>query len=283
MDPSSESISTKKTLINCNQLITNENPTTKNWLNNLSFLKTIDIQKASMSHKKILEGILQNKRNVVAKISDRTENLKIEYDTYITLRENNISGIVHYYCYFECNDNINRYNQTNNESLCNGPGNGMQVLLMEYIQNKSLAIYNWNESNKNGLISCLKQTLCIALDAFMKVGFIHGDLHCHNILIKKSKQNEIDYGFIKVKTNGYKSKLMDFELSKMNQNVKEFYKHMRLVYTSSILRYVGEYSFINQSVLNDIIIKVSKMWDNSRNKEDALWILEIVDLLDKLI
>lgn len=147
----------------------------------------------------------------------------------------------------------------------------------------SLVNYNWNESNKDGLISCLKQTVCMALDAFIKVGFIHGDLDCNNILIKKSNENEIDYGFVKIRINGYKSKLMDCKLSKINQDVKEFYKQMRFVFISSIIRYVGPYSFINQSILDDIFIKVFEMWDNSQNKEDALWILEIVDLLDKLI
>lgn len=53
----SESISSKKYLLNCQSLINKDNPTTLNWLDNLQFLKTIELTKANMTHKKNIRRI----------------------------------------------------------------------------------------------------------------------------------------------------------------------------------------------------------------------------------
>jgi len=171
----SDSQSTPKLKIDCGSKITEDNPTTNEWLSNLTYLKTIDIMKSRMTNKSILEGILNKQDNVVVKISNKEENLKYEYDIYEKLAYNNIKQIVHYYCYFECSDSlINTQTDIVKKGICNGPGSTLRVLVMDYIQNRSFGLHEWK--NKDAIKSCMKQVICVCLDAFMKFGFIHGDL-----------------------------------------------------------------------------------------------------------
>jgi hypothetical protein len=55
--------------------------------------------------------------------------------------------------------------------------------------------------------------------AYETCGFIHGDFHLDNILLKKTKKREIMYTWINssrsVPTNGYKIVIMDFDSSWM--------------------------------------------------------------------
>ena len=61
----SESVNMRKYHIPCADRINSNNLDTSSWLNNLTYLKTIDGSKSIMSHKKILEGILDNKNDKV--------------------------------------------------------------------------------------------------------------------------------------------------------------------------------------------------------------------------
>lgn len=68
-----------------------------------------------------------------------------------------------------------------------------------------------------------------SIQAYQKVGFIHGDFHLDNILLKKTKKTYIEYELetdkglktIKIPTNGYKIVIMDFENSWIFKNKKE--------------------------------------------------------------
>jgi predicted unusual protein kinase regulating ubiquinone biosynthesis (AarF/ABC1/UbiB family) len=51
-------------------------------------------------------------------------------------------------------------------------------------------------------------------------GFIHGDLHCGNILLKPIRQDTILYGNKILQLNKLQAVIMDFEKSKINQKNK---------------------------------------------------------------
>ena len=202
---------------------------------------------------------------------------------YTLLIDNNITGIVHYYCYFECKDDISK--APNNGALCKGQGNTMRILVMEYIKNKSFALHKWH--NTDIIKSLIKQVLCISVDAFLKFGFVHGDLHCNNILFKKSTRELlifiIDGKKVTINTNGYKAKLMDFELSKINQSIHVFYNDIALCFASSLIRYIAQY-LQNPLFLNDITREMMKLRENAKIPIDAKNLLsdKMFSLIDKL-
>ena len=286
----SDSISTPKFKVNCG--VTHKNPTTQGWLTNLTYLKTIDKIKSKMTNKSILEGIFLKDRPVVVKISNERENLEHEYAMYEELVKHNVAGIVHYYCYFECNDSIHRAlsETTAAQGLCNGPGKSMRILVMDYIKNKSFGLHNWKDSLQ--IKSCIKQVICTTLDAYLKCGFIHGDLNCNNILIKNTSRKNATYTFpnsqgnentdITIPLYGYKILLIDFECSKINASVNEFYKGFRREFTSSLINYITRFDYINYNSITDIGNKFNEYYTKANYKEDALWILDIFQLIDKL-
>lgn len=277
MDQSSEAISTWKHIVQCGKAITDDTPTTQGWLDNLTFLKTTPLAKSQqMSHKKLLEGILQKHKSVVVKIADKSENIKIEYDTYERLFAADVKGIVHYFCYFECNDDIKRIGDYT-PHVCKGTGNTMRLLIMERIPNKSFQEHEWHEKDKDVIKSCIKQVICTALDAFLKTGFVHGDLHCNNILIKRTTVKTIEYSFGSVSVVKYKTRLMDFEFSKFDQDVAQFFKHLKLVFVSSLMRQFGGLPFINSNTVDRLSILTGRLWETSTDAKDVLSLLSVVD------
>jgi len=236
-----------------------------------------------MTHKKILEGILDKSTDVVVKIADKSEDIQREYDMYSQLVHHRIQGIVHYYCYFECNDDLRQ-----SDTLCQGPGDSMRVLVMEYIRNKSFALHRWRSSSIEAIKSVIKQTLCISLDAYVKFGFVHGDLHCNNILLKRTESvsplifefPEINHK-ISIDLHGFKAKLMDFEFSKTQQPVQAFFKDLLLNLGTSLLRYMTE-NVRTPIKLNEIYNSLLWMKEHASCKADAYKIIDLLPIIDSL-
>jgi serine/threonine protein kinase len=93
------------------------------------------------------------------------------------------------------------------------------VLIMPYISEGSLRKFNWTPEYFDMLKSVILQTIMSSFVAYETCGFIHGDFHLDNILLKKTKKQEIMYtwtnGSTSVPTNGYKIVIMDFDSSWM--------------------------------------------------------------------
>jgi len=70
-------------------------------------------------------------------------------------------------------------------TLCKNDKNIISILAMNYYKNDSIGNYKWNADNFVILKNLLKHTFFAVLCAYIKTGFIHGDLHCDNILIKE--------------------------------------------------------------------------------------------------
>jgi hypothetical protein len=200
---------TLKYYISCGDKITQKTPTTEGWLRIMDTLRIP--REFNKSH--ILLGNLEKYGEIVVKVGD-SDNIIKEY-SYSNLLKNT-KGFVKYICAFKCNDDFTRLTGKE-ESICKGPGSSMKVVLMPYFPMGSIAAYNWNVDNIHVLRSSLKHAFLSIMIAFSK-GFIHGDLHSGNVLLKKTSQSSITYSIpgmepITIPTNGVRTWIMDFENS----------------------------------------------------------------------
>jgi len=86
---------------------------------------------------------------------------------------------------------------------------------MEYYE--ICSILNYKPDRIEEIISILNQVICSMVLAFEKFGFIHGDLHPGNVLIKKTGRDKIKYKYnnmeSEIKTNGIQILIFDFDRS----------------------------------------------------------------------
>jgi len=285
----SDSISKPKMKINCKDT---NNQTTKGWLENLTLLKTINKAKSfQMPNKKILEAIFMSKKEVVVKIGNEREDIQKEFTMFEILDNHNIPGISHYFCYFECAGNLSKIKESQKD-ICDGTGTGLRVLVMEYIKQGSLADYNWTLKQKDILKSCLKQVVLTHYTAFMKCGFIHGDrvtaFHCNNILLKKTNSTKIKYidDFeVDIPKNGFKVKLMDFEFSRINGSLVDYYKDLLYGLGSSLHRHILPKidKHTDSSIFLEILAYITKLYEQANPTENPKnSVTKLLTLIDQI-
>ena len=277
--------STSKIKLNCKDRL-KLTQTTSGWLENLHYLKTIKSIKADMSHKKLLEDILDSKHTVVVKISDHTEeSLKQEFEIAEALIKAKVPGILNYICYFECLDTFKDIRPPS-ENICKTSGLPIKVLIMEYIQNESFGAYNWKSIDSFG--SCCKQAICTLLIAFLRTGFYHNDFHSKNILIKSTQKTAVSFSINDAvsitipipRRSGFVIKILDFETSKLQQSVKDFYKDLNELFNS--IRNKLEYDIINAESITPIQIKLFQLQSEAKQPDDAIKSLEIFKNIDEI-
>jgi serine/threonine protein kinase len=266
-----------KYVITCGE-ITNENKTTNGWLEDIQGLQIIDQFKAlQMSHKKILEGILQKRARVVIKIADNSEDIEIEWKIYRVLEQFQIPGILKYFCFFRCSDQISRFLQPQKD-ICQGVGNSIQVLVMEYINNKSMKNFNWTKHNISVFHSCAKQCILIALEAYNKCGFVHGDFHLDNVLIQSTNKNQIKFDCFDapIKLQGVAVKLMDFEMSKLKATPLEFFKNIK----TFVGKLSGLYDYIRIYQIDTMLQFLNKAIES--NNKDCKIVLDLLPMIESI-
>ena len=167
-------------------------------------------------------------RHIVVKIGLCNKTLEKEFKISNLLTS--IPGYISYICLFDCYDDS--YEKINPSRICNAEKkdtNLKKVLLMPYIIEGSVKNCKWSLDKFDILRSVVIQAIMSSIQAYQKVGFIHGDFHLDNILLKKTKKTYIEYELetdkglktIKIPTNGYKIVIMDFENSWIFKNKKE--------------------------------------------------------------
>ena len=122
----------------------------------------------------------------------------------------------------ECNDSIkniiNHKENISNYKICHYGDNPVSILVMNYYKLGSIYDYEWSKDNFDILKNLIKQVVFAVILAYEKIGFIHGDLHCGNVLIKTKRNDEIIYEDKVLIVDKFECIIMDFEKSKLNQN-----------------------------------------------------------------
>lgn len=164
-------------------------------------------------------------RHIVVKIDRVDKTNRKEYTIGERLFQMHIPGFMRYICIFPC------YDTTPHDvsgRICQAEPiekNCKDVLVMPHLSEGSIDTYPWDESTLPILKCLLMQTVMSTLVAYTNVGFIHNDLHLGNILIRKTKKNEIDYVLGKdqysIPTMGYKIVIADFGNSMIHVQEKD--------------------------------------------------------------
>jgi len=220
----------------------------------------------------IIKTLFNNKKNIVLKIGF-VNAIKKEYDIALQLREQ--TNFIRYYCIFDCNDNIiniiNNEKIISNYKICNYGNEPIGILIMNYYKEGSIGDYEWNKENLEILKNVLLQTIFALIYAYEEYGFMYGDLHINNILLKKCKNKEINYNNHKIIVNELEAKIMDFEKSKINEknSFDKVIKNILVLLSSLCYNYKFENSIncnleeINK--LKKINIINEKLYNNIEN------------------
>lgn len=160
--------------------------------------------------KKINQEPTPNDKLLSIKISKRKELLENDFLTSKKLEELKCINFAKYFGFFSRKNNSN--------------------LNMEYYNLGS--ILNYIPKNLNEIISIINQVIASYTTAFEYFGFIHGNLHPGNILVKKTKKDFISYKFpdkeLEIKTNGIQIVINDFDKSNFNGNFAMFISELSL-------------------------------------------------------
>lgn len=171
------------------------------------------------------DTIHKKNKQIVLKISPFSQK---EYEIGELLYQHKISGFIRYLCIFSCYDDTSisapRISAEKSSSLsftnpiCQASHtkeNIKNVLIMSFIRDGSIDKFPWNAENIPIFKNLLMHTVLSLAMAYSTLGFIHGDLHLGNVLLKQTKQSQIVYTIaentIPLETMSYKIILMDFE------------------------------------------------------------------------
>jgi hypothetical protein len=211
--------------LGCQERLTKDTPTTQEWLQlSNQFLHASDDYK-------IYEGLLEKRKNSVAKVGTSTKLLE-EYEKAKQLSTLKLRTIISFYCVFTCNDTFSNLG-SNTRYLCNNATNDtITVLVMPFLQMGQIDKYKWTRENVDIFKSVIKHIICSLLYAFEKCCFAHRDMHFGNILLKKTTVQVIEYGAFTLQVYGMIPVIMDFERSfvqKDNTNCFMVYEDIRRV------------------------------------------------------
>jgi serine/threonine protein kinase len=266
----------------CQDKINTQNPNTNGWIN---IVKTLKMPLEDYDKSRILLAKLEHHKDIVVKIGD-DESIRREYEYAKKLYK--LKGFVKFICYFECNDDFLKYPDKERNYLCNGEGSRMKIIAMPYFELGSIGSYVWNPENIHALRTSIKHAIMTNISAFMH-GFLHGDFHPGNVLLKKTKQSSIDYlfeeiGEVNIETNGIRTWIMDFEntreiSAKNPRDIMDFYFDIQKFFT--LLQDHRFIKNIDKSTTINIFRWVNK-YMNSLSYPNMDFIMGIFDSIDKI-
>lgn len=265
---------------------------TSSWLKEVRALDLIAEEKSlRMSHKKILQGVLSRQdKKVVVKIADNSEDLKTEWDAYEALSKCDppVPGFMDYFGFFRCKDTLARAirDGIGDNGLCEGVGDTMQVLVMEHVDNQSMKRYDWTSQPIETLRSCLAQVICSLLEAHLACGFVHGDMHLDNILLKKhpNLQNDPSDAYVRydrcdigVPKGNLVVSIMDLELSKFGMPSRKFFIDLKTLFSKCCTDLIN---YVRISPFENCYRKINRWIDEDH--QDPLSALDLVKHIELL-
>lgn len=214
---------TFKYRINCQSKVNNSSDT-EDWL------ELLNIIPHTSPDYKLFNAMLEKEKEIVVKIGP--SKLKEEYKIGKQLVRLQLPTFLDYYCIFNCLENFKTLNNSS-KYLCKDSGENVTILVMPTINLGSISNYNWNRDNFNILLNVIKHVILSVLYAYDIEHFIHGDLHLGNVLLKKTKRKNINYGELgSLKCMGIIPVIMDYDKS----YIKE--KSINLVY-DDIIKFIN--------------------------------------------
>jgi len=185
----------------------------------------------------VLKALYECDINVVLKFGI-LESIEKEYKISQELLE--LPNFIKYFCIIRCNDEIkniiNNKKTISNYKICDNVDNEIGILVMKHYYLGCVDNYDWNENNFDLLKNIIKQVVFAIIYAYETKGFIHGDLHSGNILLKSKRNNEITYNKKILILNELEAVIMDFEKSKLNQKnkINDLVRNIDKLFTSII-------------------------------------------------
>lgn len=257
-----------KIKIDCKNLIAS-NPETKDWLE-LVYKFNHD-----SSNIKVYKALLDKNKNIVAKIGKY--KLDYEYEVGQKLESIKIPTFIKFNCLFSCLDDFSQLKKTT-KTLCKKEGEPISIIIMPYIENERIDLWTWERSNFNRMKNVIKHVCMSMFYAKKTIGFIHGDLHLGNVLLKKSNRKEISYGeFGTLEVIGLIPIIMDFDKSIFIETDKLSLYH-------DLDRFIGLMS-LNCNVkfnYNDIQLFLDTNLKPSKSQINSDICAELCNYIDKL-
>jgi hypothetical protein len=217
--PKSKSKLGLKYKLTCQEKINKDTPSTVEWL---ELINNLDHESDSV---KIFEALLNKTKHVIVKVGLGI-NIVSEYNTGKTLADLiKLPTFLSFYCHFACLDSFK--NLASQKGLCGSGNDSISVLVMPFINLGRIdKAKKWTRSNITTYKYILKHVVCTLLYAFETCKFTHNDIHFGNILLKKTKKQEIIYGnhmTLRV-IGGYIPVIMDYERAQFTDSPHLLYE-----------------------------------------------------------
>ena len=221
----------------------------------------------------ILKALYECEINVVLKFGI-LESIEKEY--YISQELLDLPNFIKYFCVIKCNDNIkniiNNSNTISKYKMCHYGDNQIGILVMKEYNLGSINNYIWDENNFVLLKNVIKQVIFTIIYAYNNKGFIHGDLHSGNILLKPKRNCKIIYDNKILDINNLEVVIMDFEKSKLHQ------KNKITDLIKNILKFINSIIDSNKILINidyerNKLIKLKSLFLNNVNYYDEIEVI----------
>ena len=218
----------------------------------------------------VLKALYECGINVVLKFGI-LESIKKEY--YMSQELLDLPNFIRYFCLIKCNDDIkniiNNKSTISNYKMCYYGDNQIGILVMKEYDLGCVQNYHWNENNFELLKNVIKQVIFSIIYAYNNKGFIHGDLHSGNILLKPKRNCKIIYENKSLCLNDLEVVIMDFEKSKLHQinKINDLIKN--------IIKFINSIVDSNKILLNidydrNKLIKLKSSFLNDVNYYDEI-------------
>lgn len=223
----------------------------------------------------VLQSTIKD-RNIVVKIQTPGIMVSKEIQILNFFKIHSTPNIVPYICSFSCKDTISSWESSVHETreFCQGGPDTVALILLDYIPNSISELLKKDLTNEQ-FYSIIKQLGFVYIHTYTEYGFIHGDIHCGNILVDIDTPKTIHYRIndkdYTVETLGYEPMLLDFQRGMLRRGIDEQSKILSLQNDLSMLFHILS---IQTETYKDILKTLSESFYISDSIDDMIHILQ---------